>query len=127
MAPPECPPSVRRVLVVEDNPDSRETLELLLQGWGHEAQVAADGSEGLAKGLSWKPDVAIVDIGLPLLDGYEVAQRMRAQLGRDIFLIALTGYAQPEDRRRALASGFDVHMTKPADLDELARLVAMAH
>jgi CheY-like chemotaxis protein len=114
----------RRVLVVEDNPEGRQTLQLLLEVWGHQVEAAGDGAEGIQKALAWQPDVAVIDIGLPLLDGYQVARRLRADFGDRIFLIALTAYCQSEDRRRAFEAGFDVHMTKPADLGELAKLVA---
>ena len=112
-----------RVLLIEDNPDSRETLRRLMEIWGHEVQVAEDGRQGVRLGLAWGPAVAIIDIGLPILDGYDVAQRLRSAFGRRIFLIALTAYSQPIDRQLALSVGFDVHMTKPADLDELHRLL----
>lgn len=117
-------PAARRILVIEDNPDSRETLRLVLQSWGHQIQVAPDGLTGLQKALTWQPDVAVVDIGLPLLDGFQVAERIRASLGDRIFLLALTGYAQPHDRRRACEAGFDVLLSKPANLDELEHLLA---
>ena len=123
MTPVNAPPS-RRILVVEDNPDSRESLRLLLEMWGHQVEVAEDGLRGCEKALEWRPEVAVVDIGLPLLDGYQVARQVRAALQDDVLLIALTGYTRPEDRRRALEAGFDVHMGKPADLDQLSRLVS---
>lgn len=115
--------SVKRVLLVEDNPDGREMLRWLLDYWGHDVVVAADGFQGFEKAIAWRPDVAIVDIGLPGWDGYEVARRVRAALGKEVYLIALTAYGRPEDRQRALDSGFDVHITKPADLGLLAHLV----
>jgi CheY-like chemotaxis protein len=114
----------RRVLIIEDSPDGREMLSALLEAWGHQVQAAADGAEGVRKALGWQPEVAVVDIGLPLVDGYEVARRLRAALHGRVRLIALTGYGTPEDRAQALASGFDTHLTKPADPDELRRLVA---
>ena len=114
----------RRILLVEDNPDGRETLRLLLTMWGHQVKVAGDGVQGVRVALDWKPEVAVVDIGLPLLDGYQVARQVRGALHDDIRLIALTAYAAPEDRRRAFEAGFDAHMAKPADLDELSRLLA---
>jgi CheY-like chemotaxis protein len=114
----------RRVLVVEDSPEGRQTLQILLQIWGHQVEVAGDGAEGIAKALAWRPEVAVVDIGLPRVDGYQVARRLRAAFHDRILLIALTAYCQREDRERAFEAGFDVHMTKPADLEELARLVA---
>jgi CheY-like chemotaxis protein len=116
----------RRVLVVEDHPDTRESLRTLLRAWGHEVEVAGDGAQGLAKALGWRPEVAVLDIGLPRLDGYEVARRVRPAVGGEVRLIALTGYGAAEDRQRAFAAGFDHHLTKPADPDELRRLVATA-
>jgi CheY-like chemotaxis protein len=114
----------RRVLVVEDNPDGRAILRTLLRMWGHLVEVAEDGAAGVRKALDWRPEVAVVDIGLPVLDGYEVARRVRAALGRDVFLIALTGYGSPEDRARAFAAGFDAHLTKPARPEELHTLLS---
>ncbi len=119
-----APPPSRRILVIEDNPDGREVLRLLLGMWGHHVEVEEDGHRGLGKALSWRPEVAVVDIGLPFLDGYEVARRVRAALGRGVLLIALTGYGSPEDRALAFAAGFDHHVTKPADPEELQRLLA---
>jgi CheY-like chemotaxis protein len=113
----------RRVLVVEDNPDARDTLCQLLKLSGFQVEHADDGQEGVRKALAWQPAAAVVDIGLPLLDGYEVARRLRAALGDRIRLIALTGYGQPEDRRRAFAAGFDHHLTKPAEPADLLRLL----
>jgi two-component system, sensor histidine kinase len=113
-----------RVLVVEDHPDGRESLRLLLGLWGHQVEVAGDGMLGVEKALSWRPDAAIVDINLPLLDGHEVARRIRAELGSEVVLIALTAYGQLEDRERALRAGFDVHLTKPVDVDRLQSLLA---
>jgi len=115
--------SQRRVLIIEDNRDGRETLECLVGMWGFEVESAEDGLHGVRKALEWQPDVAIVDIGLPLLDGYEVARRVRATMGNRVFLVALTAYGRPEDRHRALEAGFDAHMTKPANLEELSRLL----
>jgi CheY-like chemotaxis protein len=112
------------VLLVEDNPDGREMLRILMQLWGHDVAVAEDGIDGLRQALSWQPEVAVVDIGLPGLDGYEVARRVRDALADRVLLVALTGYCRPEDRRRAYEAGFDVHMSKPADLAELSRLVS---
>jgi CheY-like chemotaxis protein len=116
----------RRVLVIEDNPDSRESLRILLQIWGHEVEVAGNGLDGVRKALSWEPEVAVVDIGLPGLDGYQVARKVRAALGGRIRLIALTAYNTLEDVRSAHQAGFDVHLGKPADPEELSRWVRMA-
>lgn len=114
------------VLVVEDNPDGRESMRMLLELLGYRTEVAGDGEEGVRRALAARPRVAVVDIGLPRLDGYEVARRVRAALGRGIFLIALTAYKGPEYRRQALAAGFDAHVGKPADWDELSPLIERA-
>jgi CheY-like chemotaxis protein len=114
----------RRVVLVEDWPDTRESLRTLLEMMGHEVRVAADGSEGLKQVLEWQPDAAILDIGLPGLDGYHLAQHIRALLGDQIFLIALTAYATQEDQRRAYQAGFDAHLPKPADVEKLFRLLS---
>jgi signal transduction histidine kinase/ActR/RegA family two-component response regulator len=117
--------AARRVLVVEDAVDSRESLRVLLEMLGNEVQCAEDGVTALAVGMQWAPDVAIVDIGLPDIDGYQLARRLREMpAGRTMYLVALTGYGQPEDRRRALDSGFDAHFVKPIDSDDLRRIVA---
>jgi len=119
--PPQ--PSARRVLIIEDNPDGRDTLQMLLQEWGYQVEVAENGLEGVHKILEWRPQVAVVDIGLPLLDGYQVAQQARAALGDQVLLIALTAYCQTQDRERALAHGFDFFLIKPANLEVLSRLL----
>lgn len=116
----------RRVLVIEDNPDGRMSLCFLLQLWGCEVETAADGEQGLEKGLTWKPDAVVSDIGLPQLDGFEIARRLRSALGAQVCLIALTAYSQPEVQERALRSGFDEFLNKPADPDELHRLLEPA-
>ena len=117
-------PAPRRVLLIEDSPDSRESLRLLLEYRGYQVAVAEDGRRGLEKALAWRPDVAVVDIALPFLDGCQVARRVRNALGGHIRLIALTAFSAEENRRQAQAAGFDHFLTKPADPDELARLVA---
>jgi signal transduction histidine kinase len=116
----------RRVLVVEDNADIRETLRLLLEHWGHEAMLAGSGDEGLALALQAMPDVALIDIGLPGISGYEVALRIRSATShwpRRIQLVALTGYGQPADRERAMQAGFDSHLLKPVDPEALGGLL----
>jgi two-component system, sensor histidine kinase len=120
-APASC-----RVLLVEDNPDGREMFRLLLELCGHTVEEAADGREGVEKALAWEPEVAVVDIGLPGLDGYEVARRLRAALGIRVTLIALTAYGSPEDIRLAFRAGFDHHLTKPSHPAELLRLLQPA-
>jgi CheY-like chemotaxis protein len=114
----------RRVLVIEDNADGRETLRLFLELIGHSVEVAEDGLEGVRKALALKPDAAIIDLGLPRLNGYEVARQLRAAFGNSIVLIAHTGYSRAQDRRRSYEAGFDVHLVKPVDLDELCYWLA---
>jgi CheY-like chemotaxis protein len=109
----------QKVLVIEDNPDGREMLRLLLQLVGHTVDVAADGEQGIEKALRDHPQVAVIDIGLPRLNGYQVARRLRDAFGENIFLITQTSYGRPEDRQRAFEAGFDVHLTKPVDPREL--------
>ena len=117
-------PGRKRLLLVEDNPDIGETLRELLQILGHRVELAGDGLRGVQLALATHPDAALVDIGLPGIDGYEVARRLRAsEEGKDIVLVALTGYGRPEDRDRALESGFDAHLVKPVDPEELNRLL----
>jgi CheY-like chemotaxis protein len=108
-------------LIIEDQPDGRETLRLLLQLWGYQVEVAGDGLRGVQLALGWRPGAAVVDIGLPLLDGYGVARQVRAALGDTIWLVALTAFGAPGDIRNAREAGFDVHLTKPADPEVLAR------
>lgn len=115
----------RRVLVVDDNTDIAETLALLLEDYGHSVVVAHDGPSALATAEQAGPDVILLDIGLPGMDGYEVAQRLRANpLTQGKVLAALTGYGQASDRDRALAAGFDRHFTKPVDIDALEAFVS---
>ena len=106
----------RRVLIVEDNADAREGLRLLLTFAGHEVETAEDASDGLDKLRTFQPEIALIDIGLPGVDGYALARmaRQTPEVG-GTYLVALTGYGQAEDRQKALAAGFDTHMTKPVD------------
>jgi signal transduction histidine kinase/ActR/RegA family two-component response regulator len=121
--PPE-PAAGLHVLVVEDNRDGRESLRDLLEIWGHRVSLAENGPEGIEKAFSVRPDVALIDIGLPGLDGNEVARSIRSILGGEaISLIAMTGYGQPEDRRRALQAGFDFYLVKPVDPAILSQLL----
>ena len=113
----------RRVLIVEDNADARETLKMLLQVAGHEVDTAESAPAALEKLARFQPDVALIDIGLPGVDGYSLARSIREDGGRHLRLIALTGYGQLEDRQKALAAGFDVHVTKPVGLDQLRTLL----
>jgi CheY-like chemotaxis protein len=115
----------RRVLVIEDNADAQLSMKYLLEMWGHEVAVAGDGPTGVDSALSLHPDITLVDIGLPEMDGYEVARRIRnAPGGEQMMLVALTGYGTPEERSRAMQAGFDVHLVKPVEPEQLCRLVA---
>ncbi len=122
-----CPEAVspRRILVVEDHDDSRAGLRVLLELDGHQVAEANDGAQALATTLIFRPDVALIDIGLPGTDGYEVARQIRASSeGREIVLVALTGYGQPEDRERATKAGFNAHLLKPIKADRLAQVLS---
>src|SRR5262249_52688285 len=115
----------RRILLVDDNRDAAESLGLLLEMMGHEVRVAHAGDEGLRALRTFDPAVVLLDIGMPDMDGYEVARRIREQEGSQrALLIAITGWGQDEDRQRAREAGFDHHLTKPVDLGELRKLVA---
>lgn len=118
--------SRRHVLLIEDSEDNREMMRELLEMEGFRVDVACDGPAGIAQALALRPEIAIVDIGLPEVDGYEVARQVRAALGGGITLVALTGYSQPEERDRATAAGFDVHLTKPVNLADLEAILARA-
>ncbi|MEO5677304.1 MAG: response regulator, partial [Usitatibacter sp.] len=116
----------RDILIVEDNEDARETLRMLLEFDGHRVSAEADGESGLATAIRERPEVMLVDVGLPRMDGYEVARRVREIDGwaRRPFLIAITGYGQDEDRERAIAAGFDAHLTKPVEPKQLLDAIA---
>jgi PAS domain S-box-containing protein len=127
VAPAMPPPNARRrrVLVVEDSADARESLRLLLEMAGHEVDTSEDAADTLEKVKVFQPDVALIDIGLPGMDGYRLAQALRERPHpRPLRLIALTGYGQAEDRRKALDAGFDLHLTKPVDPDRLQDFIA---
>lgn len=111
------------VLVVEDSPDGREGLTTLLELKSFKVTSAGSGKEALAKVDQARPEVALVDIGLPDMDGYEVARELRRRFNSQLTLIALTGYGQPDDRRRALEAGFDLHLVKPVDPQQLFDLL----
>jgi CheY-like chemotaxis protein len=111
-----------RVLIVEDNADAANSLGMLLRLLGYDVKIAADGPTALRLATAAPPDVAFVDIGLPGMDGYEVAKRLRAAT-TDIVLVALTGHAREQDRRKALATSFQHHVAKPADPEALATLL----
>ncbi|MBK7865056.1 MAG: response regulator [Archangiaceae bacterium] len=114
----------RRILVIEDNVDVQQAIADLLELSGHEVSCASDGLMGLTRLLDLQPDVALVDIGLPGIDGYEVARRARqSPKGRALTLIALTGYGTPEQQAKSLEAGFDLHLVKPVDPDRLAHVL----
>jgi signal transduction histidine kinase/response regulator RpfG family c-di-GMP phosphodiesterase len=123
---PGAPASAKRVLVVDDNVDAAESLSVLLRLHGHETATAHDGAAALDKAARWKPEVVLLDLGMPGMDGCEVARRLRAgEAGRHLTLVAVTGWGQAEDRQRTKAAGFDEHLTKPVDLERIARIVAV--
>jgi signal transduction histidine kinase/integral membrane sensor domain MASE1/ActR/RegA family two-component response regulator len=116
-----------RVLIVEDNVDSADSLAHLLRRRGHETHIARDGNQGLASARALRPDVVLLDIGLPGLDGFEVARHLREEADAEgLLLVALSGYGQESDRRRAREAGFDHHLVKPVDLEALGAVLALA-
>jgi len=115
----------RRVLIIEDNADAADSLRIVLEFGGHVVEVAYSGPAGLALARTFEPEVVLCDIGLPGMDGFEVARAIRADGARKgIVLVALSGYALPEDLQRAAQAGFDRHLAKPPDLEQIARLLA---
>ncbi|HET7131654.1 MAG TPA: response regulator, partial [Gammaproteobacteria bacterium] len=121
--PPPVTP--RRMLVVDDNADSAESLRILLELLGAQVVAVHDGPAALAALDADKPDVVLLDIGMPEMDGYELARRIRSRSdGADLILIALTGWGQEEDRRRSKEAGIDHHLVKPVDIAALERLLA---
>ena len=126
---PAKPASQRfRILVVDDNHDSALSLAMMLSIMGHDTRTAHDGESAVATAESFLPEVILLDIGLPKLNGYEVAQRIREQeWGKSMFLIAVTGWGQEEDRQRSSEVGLNVHMVKPVEPAALERLLAELH
>jgi CheY-like chemotaxis protein len=120
---PRAAPHPRHILIIEDGPDARHALGRLLEIWGHHVELAEDGTRGVERAIASRPEVALIDIGLPGLNGYEVARRVRQVLGNKIRLIALTGYGQPDDQERTRAAGFDQHLVKPVNPKLLSRLL----
>jgi CheY-like chemotaxis protein len=119
-APADC----LDVLIIEDDTDAATMLCALLESLGHSVRMTTDGVSGLDAARSRPPHLAFVDIGLPGIDGYQVASDLRTQLSADdVQLVAVTGYGRPEDRTRALEAGFDVHMVKPIDFDQIAQIL----
>ena len=123
-APRPAPSRPFRILVADDNRDAADSLQRILEVYGHDVRVAYDGAAALQLGESFEPRVAVLDIGMPGRNGYDVARAMRGRRGRGLTLVALTGWGQEADRRRALEAGFDYHLTKPIDPDALNDLLA---
>ena len=113
-----------RVLVAEDNPDAAEMMRVMLTFKGHDVRIASDGVAAIELARLFDPHIAFLDIGMPLMDGYEAAQRIRQLLGNRVTLVALTGWGQDEDKRRSREAGFDHHLTKPPEPDVLDDLIA---
>lgn len=122
-SPPQGPKASRRILVVDDNRDTAVTMAMLLKLAGHQASIAHNGTEALVMLDDVQPDVALLDIGLPEMDGYELARRIRTVRG-DLLLIAVSGYGQAEDRARSREAGFDEHFIKPVDPEVLLAFIA---
>jgi CheY-like chemotaxis protein len=120
------PRSGVRVLVVDDNSDAADLLAEALHHFGHEVAIAHDGPEALRAATAFRPDVAVLDIGLPVMDRYELVERLRSVLGEHVRFIAVTGYGQRADRARSKAAGFDVHLVKPIDLTELTQSIEIS-
>lgn len=120
----KAPFSPHRILVVDDNADAANTSALLLKLLGHEVMTATDGASGLETARAFKPEIILLDIGLPGMDGYQVAQRLRRMPEtKKALLIAVSGYGQTEDRRRSREAGFDHHVVKPATMEKLNGLI----
>jgi CheY-like chemotaxis protein len=114
----------RRILVVDDYKDGAEMISALLEDAGHDVQLAADPLQALTLAETFRPQVAILDIGLPVMDGYMLARELRSRLGEAApILIALTGYGQDQDKRRSEEAGFSLHLVKPIDAEPLLRLL----
>jgi CheY-like chemotaxis protein len=117
-------PVRRNILIADDNQDALESLALMLRMEGHEVHCASDGEEALQLAAQRKPEILVLDVGMPKLDGCEVARRVRAESwGRDAVLVALTGWGQEIDRRRSRDAGFDLHLVKPVDPATLCHML----
>jgi CheY-like chemotaxis protein len=114
------------VLIVDDNRDAANTLAMLLAALGQEVHCAHDGEEALRAATRLRPDVVLLDLGMPPPDGFEIAQRLRAmpELGAKVKIVAVTGWGQQADRERSRASGFDLHLVKPLGMDDVRRALA---
>jgi PAS domain S-box-containing protein len=118
------PPRACRILVAEDNPDALEMLQLMLSLNGHDVTVASDGVLAVRLAIDIRPQIAFLDIGMPRMDGYEAARKIREALGSSVVLVALTGWGQDEDKQRSRDAGFNYHLTKPPDPEALEALIA---
>jgi len=115
----------RKVLVVDDHRDAARILNLLIGALGHDVRTVTSGEQALMEMNAFQPEIVLLDIGLPKMDGYEVARRLRARPEcREVKLVALTGWGQDEDRRRSRDAGFDLHLVKPVDSDTLQAVLA---
>ncbi|WP_457421800.1 ATP-binding protein [Roseateles sp. P5_E7] len=124
---PTADPPPRRVLLIDDNEDAAESLALMLRADGHEVQTGFSADDALTMAVAWRPDVVLLDIGLPHMDGYEVVRRLRADpSAASMRLVALTGYGRPEDLLRSAQAGFDGHLVKPVAMDALAKAIQPA-
>jgi len=114
-----------RVVVIEDHKDTAELMNEILRDAGHDVRVAHSGHDGVTAALALPAEVVLCDVGLPDIDGYEVARRLRADgLGRDPLIVATTGYGRSQDREKSARAGIDAHLTKPIDMEHLAQLLA---
>ena len=119
-------PIGRSILIIEDNADARDALRVLLELEGHAVEAVEEGQQAIELARAKDPDIALVDIGLPGMDGYQVARQLRASPRlRQPILVALTGYGQAQDRARSHEAGFDEHLVKPASVDDLRRVLSM--
>jgi DNA-binding response OmpR family regulator len=116
--------NAHKVLVVDDNEDAADSLATLLDVLGYDVCVAYDGPDAITAADAFQPEVALLDIGLPRLSGYDIARHVRGKRGGEVLLVAITGWGQEDDRRKAKEAGFDHHFTKPADFEALLALIA---
>jgi CheY-like chemotaxis protein len=122
---PPSPDSRRRVLIVDDNVDAADTLSEILATFGLHTAIAHDGTRALEIAREFKPDVALLDIGLPTMDGYELAGYLRDAHGPSLYLVAITGFGQEQDRERSATVGFDRHLTKPVQIETLLTAIGV--
>jgi CheY-like chemotaxis protein len=123
---PLVSPTGCRVLVAEDDRDAAEMMTAMLRYKGHDVRTAADGVQAAEIAFGFRPQIAFVDIGMPRMDGYEAARRIRAALGATVTLVALTGWGMDEDKRRSREAGFDHHVTKPPEPETIDRLISLS-